>query len=223
MTRTFTASFALLLLCASSTLAAPVDWNYWMFNQAGFIQSGNQIVNVSYSSADYHEVILGSPTWAPTSTWADGTILDNGLTQNNNVMMLFGGTQTVNTLSFSQPVVDPVIAIWSLGSVVQGPASFVFTGYNPQLVVGGPSSEYGGSPLSLSGVTVSGLEGNGSVQFVGTYTSISWTNPQFEDFYGFNVGILGLVPEPSSYLLAALGAAGLWFARARRGTGRKSH
>ncbi len=216
MTRTITACFAILLIGASAIHAAPVDWNYWMFNQAGFIQSGNQIVNVSYSSADYHDVILGTPTWTPTSTWADGTILSNGLTPNNNVMMIFGGTPTVNTLSFSQPVIDPVIAIWSLGSVVQGPASFVFTGYNPQLVVGGPSSEYGGGPLTLSGVTVSGLEGNGSVQFLGTYTSISWTNPQFEDFYGFNVGILGVVPEPSSYLLAALGAIGLWFARTRR-------
>ena len=81
-------------------------------------------------------------------------------------MQIFGGTSTVNTLSFSQPVVDPVLAIWSLGSVVQGPASFVFTGFNPQNIVGGPSPEYGGSPLNLSGVTVSGIEGNGSIQFL---------------------------------------------------------
>ncbi len=218
MTRTFTACFAILLLCASSLHAAPVDWNYWGSSQGGQIFSGNDVINVTYSSADYHDVIYGTPSWAPTSTWADGTILDNGMDQYHNVIMLFGGSQTVNTLSFSQAVIDPVIAIWSLGSVVQGPASFVFTGYNPQLVVGGPSSEYGGSPLSLSGVTVSGVEGNGSVQFIGNYTSISWTNPQFEDFYGFNVGILGVVPEPSSYLLAALGVVGLWIGRSRRGS-----
>jgi hypothetical protein len=220
MTRTITASLALLLLCASTSLAAPVDWNYWTSNQNGFLPSGNQNLTVTYSSADYHTTILGIPTWTPTTTWADGTILSNGLTPFNNVMQIFGGTETVNTLTFSQPVIDPVIAIWSLGSVVQGSASFVFTGYNPQLIVGGPSSEYGGNPLTLSGVTVSGVEGNGSVQFLGTYTSISWTNPQFEDYYGFNVGILGVVPEPSSYLLAAFGAAGLWLARTRRHTGK---
>jgi hypothetical protein len=150
------------------------------------------------------------------ATWADGTILSNGLTPFNNVMQLFGGSSTVNTLSFSQPVIDPVIAIWSLGSVVQGPASFVFTGLNPINVVGGPSAEYGGNALSLSGVTVSGVEGNGSVQFLGTYSSLSWTNPQFEDYYGFNVGILGVVPEPGSLLLASFSAAGLSLGLSRK-------
>ncbi len=71
-------------------------------------------------------------------------------------------------------------------------------------------------------MTASRLDGNGSVQFLGAYTSISWTNPQFEDFYGFNVGIHGVVPEPSTWLLAARGVAGLWIGRTRRGTGSKT-
>jgi hypothetical protein len=221
MTQRFTLSIAVLLISASSLLtspllAAPVDWNFWTFNQTGFIFTNNQTITVTYSSADYHDVILGTPSWSPTSTWADGTILSNGLTPNNNVMQIFGGTPTVNTLSFSQPVIDPVLAIWSLGSVVQGSASFVFTGLNPLNIVGGPSAEYGGSPLTLSGVTVSGLEGNGSIQFLGTYSSISWTNPQFEDYYGFNVGILGVVPEPGSLLFASLAATCLWLGTSRK-------
>lgn len=208
MTQTLTTSFAILLFYSSSLLAAPVDWNYWSSSSTGFIFTAGPTINVTYSSADYHDVIYGIPSWNPTSTWADGTILSNGLTQNNNVMQIFGGTSTVNTLSFSQPVIDPVLAIWSLGSVVQGSASFVFTGLNPINIVGGPSAEYGGSPLTLTGVTVSGIEGNGSIQFLGTYSSISWTNPQFEDYYGFNVGILGVIPEPGSLLLASL--LGAW-------------
>lgn len=202
MTRHVLNGIVLVMASAPSLLAAPVNWNFWMFNQSGFIPVGNQNITVSYSSADYHDVILGAPTWSPASTWADGTIISNGLTPNNNIMQIFGGTSTVNTLSFSQPVVDPVLAIWSLGSVVQGSASFVFTGLNPLNIVGGPSAEYGGSPLTLSGVTVSGIEGNGSIQFLGTYSSISWTNPQFEDYYGFNVGVVDVVPEPSALLLA---------------------
>jgi hypothetical protein len=215
VTRHLLTGIVLVMASSSSLLAAPVNWNFWTVNQSGFMPVGNQNVTVTYSSTDYHDVILGTPTWSPTSTWADGTILSNGLNQNHNIMQLFGGTSTVNTLSFSQPVVDPVLAIWSLGSVVQGPASFVFTGLSPQNIVGGPSAEYGGSPLTLSGVTVSGLEGNGSIQFLGTYSSISWTNPQFEDYYGFNVGVLDVVPEPSSLVLAIVSLVGVMRRKSR--------
>lgn len=202
MTRNVLTGIVFVLASSTSLVAAPVNWNFWTSSATGFMPVGNQNITVIYSSADYHDVIFGVPSWAPTSTWADGTVLSNGLTQNNNVMQIFGGTSTVNTLLFSQPVIDPVLAIWSLGSVVQGQASFVFTGLSPLNIVGGPSAEYGGSPLNLSGVTVSGIEGNGSIQFLGTYSSISWTNPQFEDYYGFNVGVLDVVPEPSSLVLA---------------------
>jgi hypothetical protein len=216
MTRHVLTGIVLVVASSTSLLAAPVNWNFWTFNQSGFMPVGNQNVTVTYSSTDFHDVILGTPSWNPTSTWADGTILSNGLTPTNNIMQIFGGTATVNTLSFSQPVVDPVLAIWSLGSVVQGSASFVFTGLSPLNIVGGPSAEYGGSPLTLSGVTVSGLEGNGSIQFLGTYSSISWTNPQFEDYYGFNVGVLDVVPEPSSLLLAIVSLVGVMRRMPRR-------
>jgi hypothetical protein len=61
----------------------------------------------------------------------------------------------------------------------------------------------------LNGVTVSGIEGNGSIQFLGTYSSLSWTNPQYEDYYGFNVGVVSVVPEPSAMVLSPLCLAAL--------------
>jgi hypothetical protein len=209
MTRSVLTAIVLVMASSASLLAAPVNWNFWTFNQTGFLPVGSQNITVTYSTVDFHNVLLGYPSWNPASTWADGTILSNGLTQTNNIMQIFGGTPTVNTLSFSQPVIDPVLAIFSLGSAIQGPASFVFTGLNPLNIVGGPSAEFGGNALSLSGVTVSGVEGNGSIQFLGAYSSISWTNPQFEDYYGFNVGVLGLVPEPSSLTVAIVSLVGV--------------
>jgi hypothetical protein len=114
----------------------------------------------------------------------------------------------LNTLTFSVPIVDPVIAIWSLG---QGgiEASFDFVGVTPVLVAGGPNAEYGGSAITVSGNIVNGREGNGTIQLMGTYSSLQWTNPTFENWYGFNVGIAEVgttpVPEPGELLLFVLG------------------
>jgi hypothetical protein len=78
---------------------------------------------------------------------------------------------------------------------------------------GGPSFEFGGSTITASGSIVSGVEGNGTVQFHGTFSQLVWTNPQFENYYGFQIGIAGAgsaaVPEPGSLALFASGFAGL--------------
>jgi len=91
----------------------------------------------------------------------------------------------------------------------------------PIFVSGGPSNEYGGSAISVIGDTVYGVEGNGTVQFKGTFTSISWTNPVYENWYGFDVGVAGVaaaVPEPETYALMLAGLAAVGFvARRRRG------
>ena len=137
----------------------------------------------------------------------------------NNIIRLTGGTSTVDTITFSQAVTNPVFAIWSLG---QGgnTSSFNFIGATPVLVSGGPSAEYNGSSIwigtGVDGNTVYGTEGNGTVEFIGTFTSISWTNPVSEDWYGFNVGISAVaVPEPGSVGLMLAGLTLLGLARRR--------
>ena len=57
-------------------------------------------------------------------------------------------------------------------------AAFDFINATPVFVSGGPSAEYGGSAITIAGNDVLGSEGNGTVQFIGTFTSLSWTNPQ---------------------------------------------
>jgi hypothetical protein len=104
--------------------------------------------------------------------------------------------------------------IWSLGQ----PgflAQFVF-GQPFTIQSGGPNAEYGGAAITAVGNTVSGLEGNGVIQFSGSLTSITWTNPVAEDWYGFTLGIpVAAIPEPETYALLLAGLAVLG-ARARR-------
>jgi len=101
------------------------------------------------------------------------------------------------------------MAIWSLGAG-GAPASFVFTALEPFAIQsGGPSVEFGGSSITAVANTVNGSEGNGTIRFIGTFTQISWTNPQFEFYYAFTVGVEGTapspVPEPRTYITLATG------------------
>jgi hypothetical protein len=157
------------------------------------------------------------PSWTPTSTFSGG-IVGNAPPATNNSIMIEGGVPYTETISFSSPVVDPIFAIWSLG---QGgiAASFDFTASEPfNVLAGGPSHEYGGSGLTKVGNSAVGREGNGIVQFDGTFSTISFTTPTFEFYYAFTVGedatlTSGTVPEPGTLSLLGLGLFALLLAR----------
>jgi hypothetical protein len=118
------------------------------------------------------------------------------------------------------------MAIWSLGNpgtVTQ----YVFpTTEIVNIEGGGPSNEYGGSSIYL--VTgenaITGNEGNGVIEFIGNYSSITFTNPVNETWYGFTLGVAGIAvpvpptstPEPAALALIAAGLAVLGITRRKR-------
>jgi hypothetical protein len=87
----------------------------------------------------------------------------------------------------------------------------------PIFEAGGPNTLLGGSRVTVSGKVVSGKEGNGVVQFTGTYSSISWTET-FENYYGFTVGTAASsgLPEPAPLTVLGFALLGLGFARRTR-------
>lgn len=202
-------TLAAALACTGASQAATIDWNTWQADGSGIMGANT----ISYTGEN--DGVRFDTLFTPVSTFADGSVVANAPVQANGIRELIGGNSTVNTITFSSAVVNPVMAIWSLG---QGgvQASFAFNNATPVLISGGPSTQYAGNPITVSGNSVFGVEGNGTVQFMGTYTSLSWTNPVAENYYGFNVGVAA-VPEPAEYgmLLAGLAAVGL-IARRRR-------
>lgn len=211
-----TAALGALLTFAGTGSAATITWTDWTSSSisptTGSAAGTAGGVTVSYAG-ELENLFKGYPSYTPTSSWVGGLV---GNTPNpNDIIQLSGGNPSqVNTITFSRPVTNPVLAIWSLG---QGGinASFDFTA-TPTFDAGGPSAEYGGSAISVVGNDVFGSEGNGSIHFAGTFSSISFTNPVFEFWYGFTVGVPGsAVPEPAGLALIGLGLVGLGLARRR--------
>jgi len=198
-------------------------WTDWTSASVGAPGSATGTLNgvaVRYSGELDAAVTNGmSNIWAPNTSFIGGTVTTSPSTVADDIRLngSFAGTDTI---TFDSPIVNPVFAIWSLGAPGLG-ASFTFN-LTPTFEAGGPNSQFGGVALSVVGNVVSGAEGNGVVQFTGTFSSISWTNT-FENFYAFTVGTAGTpggVPEPSTALLLGSGLSGLagavaWRARRR--------
>jgi hypothetical protein len=173
----------------------------------------------------------GGPSWTPASTWIGG-VVGNGPPVDATSIHMEGGNPGTETITFSGPVANPVLAIWSLGEPgVQ--TSFDFNSSEPFTIAGGgPNAEYGGSGLVINsaGTGVTGNEGNGLIELLGVYTSFTFTTPNFENYYDFTIGEdqtvtstlppgggtttpTGAVPEPATLSLFGMGLAALPFAR----------
>lgn len=209
------------LTVALPAVAVPIDWAEWSNPVTGnttgsatatFATAG---LTASYSG-ELQQFVANYPTYTPVATFSGGTI-DNAPAQADGIIRIIGGTAAgTNTITFSQAVLNPVMAIWSLG---QGGVNAQFAFGQPFTIQsGGPSAEYGGPSISAVGNTVFGSEGNGTIQFQGLLTSISWTNPVFENWYGFTVGTpVAAIPEPETYALMLAGLAAIGgIARRRR-------
>ena len=225
----------LLMIAAGGAQAATIDWSSWGTPATGNATSSPGSVTGVISAGltvSYSGEVEGlyAPSWSPTTTFAGGTVANGPTAAVSYGIDLFGGTYGLtDTITFSQAVVDPVMAIWSLGGFGDSfggnlpPAEFLFNAAEPFVAeAGGPSAEYGGSALYIGGrcptYAVCGIESNGTIQFQGTFSSLTWTTPNYEDFYAFTVGgpeSGGGVPEPMTWALM-IGGFGLAGAALRR-------
>jgi hypothetical protein len=191
-----------------SVANASTTWTDWTDRTAG--AAGSAVGTLGTITVDYSGEVLGntnlngtSNIWNPDTTYIGG-LIDTSPDTVGDVIGLNGST-SVSTISFSEPVLNPVIAIWSLGRP-SFEASFSFT-ETPVFQVGGPNSIYGGSSIIVDGNTVAGNEGNGVILFEGEFDSLSWTSTN-ENWYGFTVGSTS-VPVPGAIWLLGSGFAGL--------------
>lgn len=226
-------SFALAVTAALSmttvAFADSVTWTDWTSSTAGGVSGMMGSVSVTYTGQTsglgltyasgrsyYPGEFGGTGTWAPVGSYT-GTGVDNAPPTSDNLVSMEGGDSDLQeTISFNSTVVDPYIAIWSLGA---GGNTAAFDFNNTVTVIGGGiSDEYGGGSIYANGNNVYGEEGNGVIQVMGTFdpgSSITFTTPVYEDWYGFTVGEAAATPEPGGLVLLGTGllAASLLFRR----------
>ena len=166
---------------------------------SGIIATSQGMVNVSYTGDVAAPTQVNNIGYDYFSSYA--AIYSDAAVSNKplrvDIIALSQSHAFADTLTFSTPVTNPILDIVSLGSVYQG-TTYVFNA-TPTILSQG-SGAYGGcnTCLSVSGRTLTGHEGDGVVQFLGTYSQLSWTTAGGEYWNGFTVGVAGLAGNRAS-------------------------
>lgn len=106
-----------------------------------------------------------------------------------DLLQLSGGDDQVYMVGLSEPIKDPVMALVSLGAP-GNPITYDFD--SPFTIVSQGAGYWGGSDTALEqqdGDVLWGEEGHGTIRFLGTFDSFSWTAPSPESWHGFTFAI----------------------------------
>jgi hypothetical protein len=143
------------------------------------------------------QTTTGDNDFTPSSTFTSATVADPP--PGPGMIEVSGGvtaTTPPDTLTFSEPVTNPVLAIYDLGmGYALDSASLVFDAPFAVLSSGpnaGGVTYFGGETLVPVDGGVSGSGSNGVVELEGKFTTIRWPNPNetmYATFTGITVGI----------------------------------
>ena len=192
-------ALALALAAAGFTATGAVAaasrhaWTDWVSDSGGaegVIALKDNSFTVRYRGP-YHSATLDYFEEMRSATFTNSVIAN--APPYSDVINLQGGAGQ-GEISFSQALINPVMAILSLGLRTHGdryfPAEMVFADGVEFEILNSSRSVYGyGGPLVKNGQTLRGLESAGSIRFIGAYNRIAWTTPLQER--EFSTGPIG--------------------------------
>lgn len=201
----------ILLLSSVFVKAVPITWVDWETSDGDSAagSAGSISVDVFGPLSPAAQTNGGIDYWAVNPSVYTGVGVDNGPVGSDIVRITEGDF----TIDFGQTVLNPVMAILSLGRASL-PTTYVF---DTEFEVLNQGSGYwgGGSLAELTGNVLEGREGHGLIQFQGAVDSISFVSSR-EAWHGFTLGVATEVDEPAHFGVAALGFLALLGLRRRR-------
>lgn len=205
-------AICLAALLGVGSVAAPamgggVEWIDWTVGTNDYPSSvvvgqfGGPFTGIGATytgGAENYQTNGGNYYWTPLSTYTNFAVSNAPGSTDDIELSHWNVTHTV---TFTQPVTNPFMAISSLGS----PTTFTTWTFNAPFAILSSGAGYFGTGPLVQGPNNSliGAEGNGVLEFQGTFTSISWTVLHGENFAAFTVGI---IPAPGAASLLGLGA-----------------
>jgi hypothetical protein len=194
--------FLLSSTVSAQTLSGKVTWTDWTTATPTTVQGTIGDVAVSFSGQLLPAPQLGAPGdvayWNTSAATYTGLQVANSPSNNDMIRFTGGPTSGTQTVTFSRPVTNPVMTILSLGGGnITATMDF---GPQPFVILKSGTGHFGTGTLTRTGNVLSGKEGNGLIQFIGTVTSITWTTPILESWAAFTIGVdMGLPPpDPKS-------------------------
>ena len=129
----------------------------------------------------------GTNYWMPSGPYISANV--ENAPPDADLLQLAGGQDETYTVTLSEPIKDPIMAILSLG---QNSLPITYNFDAPFTIVSQGTGYFGGSTSSLVQLddnVLQGSEGHGTIQFLGTFSTLSWTVPDPEVWHGFTFGI----------------------------------
>jgi hypothetical protein len=227
-------AFSLFSAFASTVMAQPVSYTDWTSasspginaSAGGTLSLSSGSVNVSYSGEFTFAQINDSGTqyWTQPNgsslPYTGNAVVGNAPSSPDIIALAEPNGVEQNTITFSQPVFDPIMLINSLGPG-DGGVSYVFN--QPFTLLSAGQGYWGGTATSLvaSGDTLTGYEGAGAIEFLGDFSTISWlTGGQYggENWNGFTIGaVTNQVPDGGATLgFLGLSLSCLWGFRRKK-------